>query len=78
MQVYLAAALDLFTELTGILGIIQKHALVDEAKINQSIEERNQAKKNKDFAKADAIRDEIVALGVSITDTKEGTTWKKQ
>ena len=76
-KAYLAAALDLFTELTGVLGIIQKHALVDEAKINQSIEERNQAKKNKDFAKADAIRDELKAMGIELLDTRAGTTWKQ-
>lgn len=47
-------------------------------KVERLINDRAEAKKNRDFAKADAIRDEIIALGVMITDTKEGTTWKKQ
>lgn len=40
------------------------------------IEERKEAKKAKDFAKADAIRDELLAKGVAIKDTREGTVWE--
>lgn len=40
------------------------------------IEERKAAKKEKDFAKADAIRDELAAKGVQIKDTREGTVWE--
>ncbi len=40
------------------------------------IEERKEAKKNKDFARADAIRDELLAKGVAIKDTREGTVWE--
>lgn len=40
------------------------------------IEERKAAKKEKDFAKADAIRDELAAKGIQIKDTKEGTVWE--
>jgi cysteinyl-tRNA synthetase len=53
---------------------------VDEAtkeKINQLITARTTAKKAKDFATSDALRDEILALGVSIMDTAEGTFWEK-
>ena len=39
------------------------------------IEERKEAKKAKDFAKADAIRDELFAKGVVIEDTREGVKW---
>ena len=41
------------------------------------IEERKAAKKEKDFAKADAIRDELLAKGIVIKDTREGTVWEK-
>lgn len=41
------------------------------------IEERKEAKKAKDFAKADAIRDELMAKGIEIKDTREGVVWKK-
>ena len=39
------------------------------------IEERKEAKKNKDFATADAIRDELLSKGIVIKDTREGVTW---
>ena len=41
------------------------------------IEERKEAKKAKDFAKADAIRDELLAKGIVIKDTREGVVWHK-
>ena len=40
------------------------------------IEERKAAKKEKDFAKADAIRDELASKGIAIKDTREGTVWE--
>lgn len=47
------------------------------AKINALILERSEAKKAKDFARSDAIRDEILAYGVNIMDTPQGTLWEK-
>jgi cysteinyl-tRNA synthetase len=49
----------------------------DQAKIEQLIAERVQAKKGKDFARADAIRAELAAMGIEITDTPDGTIWRK-
>jgi cysteinyl-tRNA synthetase len=45
-------------------------------KINSLIEKRNQAKKDKDYALADKIRDEIKKMGISIQDTPNGTIWE--
>ena len=47
-----------------------------EAFINDKIAERAAAKKAKDFATADAIRDELLAKGVAIKDTREGVKWE--
>ena len=47
-----------------------------EKEILAKIEERKEAKKNKDFAKADAIRDELLAKGIKLVDTREGTTYE--
>ena len=47
-----------------------------EAFINDAIARRAEAKKAKDFATADAIRDELLAKGVEIKDTREGVVWK--
>lgn len=48
-----------------------------ESYILGKIEERKAAKKDKDFAKADAIRDELLAKGIVLEDTREGVKWKK-
>ena len=45
--------------------------------IEELIKERNEAKKNKDYEKADKIRDELKEKGILLIDTKEGTTYKK-
>ncbi len=47
------------------------------AKIEDMLEKRSQAKKAKDFATSDAIRDELIAMGISIMDTPQGTLWEK-
>ena len=47
------------------------------AKVNEAIAQRAQAKKDKNFAEADRIRDELKAMGIVLVDTAQGTTWKK-
>ena len=56
-----------------------QHGIDDEtkAKIDTLIVARNDAKKAKDFARSDAIRDEAAALGVQLMDTPQGTFWEK-
>lgn len=49
----------------------------DKRKIEALLEKRNAAKKAKDFATSDAIRDEILAMDISIMDTADGTKWEK-
>ncbi|MBD3790166.1 MAG: cysteine--tRNA ligase [Campylobacterales bacterium] len=46
-------------------------------KIEQLIAQRSEAKKIKDFIRSDAIRDELIAMGISIMDTADGTVWEK-
>ena len=48
-----------------------------ESYVLQKIEERKAAKKEKDFAKADAIRDDLLAKGIVLKDTREGVIWHK-
>jgi cysteinyl-tRNA synthetase len=48
-----------------------------DAEIEALIERRNAARAAKDFARSDAIRDELAAKGILLVDTPEGTTWKR-
>lgn len=50
---------------------------LSEEVIEALIAERAEAKKNRDFARADAIRDELLSQGVILEDSREGTTWKR-
>ncbi|MBR4014883.1 MAG: cysteine--tRNA ligase [Anaerotignum sp.] len=73
---------DMLDHLCGVLGIaeVQEDTVSDEdvAKIEALIAQRTEAKQAKDFAKADAIRDELAAMGVTIKDTRQGVQWSKE
>ena len=49
---------------------------VDAASVDKQIEARNAARKARNFAEADRIRDELAALGVVLKNSKDGTTWE--
>ena len=68
----------LLDELCGILGIKteRKKEVLDED-IEKLIEERQAARKAKNFARADAIRDELLNMGIILEDTREGVKWKR-
>ncbi len=51
---------------------------VDEAQIQALIDERRQAKKDKNYARADEIRKQLAADGIILTDTPQGTTWHRE
>ena len=46
------------------------------AYVEEKLAQRGEAKKAKDFARADAIREELSAKGIQIKDTREGTVWE--
>ena len=55
---------------------MEVNKVVDEEFINRKIEERNIAKSNKDYQKADSIREELKDMGILIKDTREGTVYE--
>ncbi len=71
-------ALKLIRELGSPLGILQKTTKGDlEAEVEALIAERQQARKDKNFALADKIRDDLKAKGIELLDTPQGVRWKK-
>jgi cysteinyl-tRNA synthetase len=64
-------------EVTDVLDRLKPRTLVDEAKVADLIEARTAARKAKDFAEADRIRDALAAMGIEVEDHKDGSaTWK--
>lgn len=71
-------AQSLLNELTGVLGIAQSiDTQMLDKDIEELIEKRQQARKDKDFTLADKIRDELKAKNIMLEDTKEGVKWKR-
>ncbi len=69
--------LSVLKTLTDILGLIVVKEKESDAEIDALIEERQAARKAKNFARADEIRDELKARGIVLEDTKDGVKWKK-
>lgn len=70
--------LDIIIRLCDVLGLIvlKKEEVLDED-IEALIEERQAARKAKDFAKADEIRAKLLDMGIELKDTREGVKWKR-
>lgn len=75
---YLESLLKRLVSLTDVLGIIvEKEDEILDADIEALIAERQTARKEKNFARADQIRDELLAKGIILEDTREGVKWKR-
>lgn len=69
----------LFDELSGVLGLLydRKGSDLDE-EVEALIAKRQEARKNKDFATADAIRDQLSEMGIVLKDTPQGVQWSRK
>ena len=82
--------LAVLKEVFGVLGLLQEtpeefladlkikmlaSLKIDEQEIQEAIKERNEARKQKDFKKADAVRDQFIAKGIEFMDRPDGTDW---
>ena len=69
---------DTIVHLSDVLGlIVNKEAEILDEEIEKLIEERQMARKEKNFKRADEIRDELAAMGIILKDTREGVQWKR-
>ncbi|WP_371297925.1 cysteine--tRNA ligase [Ruminococcus sp.] len=77
-KAYVTALYELIVKLADVLGIVveKKEELLD-ADIEALIQERQAARKERNFARADEIRDELLAKGIILEDTREGVKWKR-
>ena len=71
-------AVKLLSDLTSILGLLYKEEddNLDE-KVEKLIKEREEARKNKDFKRADEIRDALKEMNIELKDTRNGVVWKR-
>lgn len=76
---FITSMRDRIVALCGILGIeaLKEEEILPE-EIERLIEERQTARKNKDYAKADKIRDTLLERGIILEDTREGVKWKRK
>lgn len=68
-------ALVAFEELTSVLGVVIKEKGDIDGEIEELIAQRQEARKNKDFALSDKIRDDLKARGIILEDTSQGVKW---
>ena len=72
-------AIAIFDELTGVLGLVynRKTETLD-SNVESLIAARTEARKNKNWAEADRIRDELKAMGIVLEDTAQGVKWHRE
>jgi cysteinyl-tRNA synthetase len=76
---FVTSIMNLIVSLCDILGIIaKKEEEILPQEIEKLIEERQAARKNKDFGKADQIRDILLQKGIILEDTREGVKWRRK
>ena len=73
------AAIKVFDELADVLGLVYNRKKEDlDSEIEALIEQRTQARKDRNWAEADRIRDELKAKGIVLEDTAQGVKWHRE
>lgn len=75
---FIDEVLNTVVKLCDILGLkVEKEEETLDSEVEKLIAQRQEARKAKDFAKADAIRDQLLEMGIELKDTREGVKWKR-
>ncbi len=75
---------EAFTHFDAVIGVVSLRATEDasagvpEAEVERLMQERQDARRRRDFAAADRLRDELLALGILVEDGPQGTRWKRK
>ncbi|MCY8277392.1 cysteine--tRNA ligase, partial [Bacillus inaquosorum] len=71
------AFIEMFDRIVSVLGFsLGEQELLDQ-EIEDLIEKRNEARRNRDFALSDQIRDQLKSMNIILEDTAQGTRWKR-
>ena len=73
----ITAFIEMFDRIVSVLGFsLGEQELLDQ-EIEDLIEKRNEARRNRDFALSDQIRDQLKSMNIILEDTAQGTRWKR-
>jgi cysteinyl-tRNA synthetase len=72
-----ANALAALRHMDGVLGVLEQAPQALDADVEALIERRNAARAARDFDTADALRDELAALGIELLDGRDGVKWRR-
>jgi len=76
-KAFLTANLSTLEKMLDILGLSTPKQETPDAEIESLITARQAARKNKDFAESDRIRDQLISMGIILEDTREGVRWHR-
>ncbi len=71
------AAVVFIREMDGLLSVLRSRPNMLDDDVSRRIEERQEARRRRDFSRADRIRDELLAQGIQLEDTRDGVRWKR-